>query len=58
VRVERERLRAALGRFPVGPSMPEGVDPAVAERLAALGYVGFARDRPAGAGASAGSSSS
>jgi len=46
---ERERLRAALGRFPVGPSMPEGVDPAVAERLAALGYVGFARDRPAGA---------
>jgi tetratricopeptide (TPR) repeat protein len=26
--------------------MPQGVDPAVAERLAALGYVGTARDRP------------
>ena len=45
---ERERLQAALGRFPAGPSMPDGVDPAVAERLAALGYVGVVRDRPAG----------
>jgi choline-sulfatase len=47
---ERERLQAALARFPAGPSLPQGTDPAVAERLAALGYVGVARARPQGAG--------
>jgi len=47
---ELERLRAALARFPAGPSIPAAVDAAVAERLAALGYVGVARERPAGAG--------
>ena len=45
----REKLRAALERMPTGPSMPQGVDPVVARRLAALGYVGMARDRPPGA---------
>jgi arylsulfatase A-like enzyme/predicted Zn-dependent protease len=41
----RERLRAALGRVPTGESTPSRVDPAAAERLAALGYVGTVRDR-------------
>ena len=41
----RERLRAALGRVPAGPLAPSGVDPAVAERLATLGYLGTVRDR-------------
>ena len=45
---EVERLRRALEGFPQGSVRPAGVDPAVAERLAALGYVGVARDRPAG----------
>jgi arylsulfatase A-like enzyme/tetratricopeptide (TPR) repeat protein len=44
-----ERMRAALGRVPTGPVAPSGVDPAVAERLSALGYLGTARDRPVGA---------
>ena len=41
----RERLRAELGRMPAGEAAPSPVDPAVTERLAALGYVGTARDR-------------
>ena len=41
-----ERLRAALDRVPQGRAAPGAVDPAVAGRLAALGYVGTARDRP------------
>ena len=45
--VELDRLRAALGRVPRGPSTPTGVDPAVAQRLAALGYVGVVRSREA-----------
>jgi tetratricopeptide (TPR) repeat protein len=40
-----ERLRAALERAPRGEAAPSSVDPAVAARLAALGYVGNARDR-------------
>ena len=43
-----ERLRGALERVPAGPSTPSRVDPAVAERLAALGYVGTVRDRGEG----------
>ena len=43
-----ERMRAALRRVPSGPAAPSSVDPAVAERLSALGYVGAARDRGAG----------
>lgn len=39
------RLRGELARFPAGSASPSGVDPTVAERLAALGYVGTARDR-------------
>ncbi len=40
------RMQAALGRVPSGvPAAPANVDPAVAARLAALGYVGTARDR-------------
>jgi arylsulfatase A-like enzyme/tetratricopeptide (TPR) repeat protein len=44
-----ERLRAALARVPSGPAAPARVDPDVAERLNALGYLGTARDRGAGA---------
>ena len=44
-----ERMRDALRRVPAGPAAPSGVDSAVAERLGALGYVGTARERPAGA---------
>ena len=40
-----ERLRAALEQVPRGPEAPSGVAPDVAERLAALGYVGTVRDR-------------
>jgi tetratricopeptide (TPR) repeat protein len=40
-----ERLKRALLSFPQGDDTPSGVDPAVAERLAALGYVGTARAR-------------
>ncbi len=42
---EAERLKAALEQVPAGPAIPAGVDPATAERLAALGYVGAVRDR-------------
>jgi arylsulfatase A-like enzyme/Tfp pilus assembly protein PilF len=42
------RARAALALVPAGPARPAGVDPETAERLAALGYVGTARERPAG----------
>ena len=44
-----ERMRSALGRAPGASAAPASVDPAVAARLGALGYVGTARDRPAGA---------
>ncbi len=44
-----ERMRAALARVPTGPAAPSSVDPVVAARLSALGYVGTARERPAGA---------
>jgi arylsulfatase A-like enzyme/tetratricopeptide (TPR) repeat protein len=40
-----ERMRAELERYPTGPQAPRPVDPATAERLAALGYVGAARHR-------------
>ena len=43
-----ERMRAALERVPAGTAAPSSVDPAVAARIGALGYVGTARDRPAG----------
>lgn len=46
---EVARLQTALARIPRGPSLPQGVDPAAAERLAALGYVGTVRDRGEGA---------
>ncbi len=41
-------MRAALERYPSGPLLPGPVDAATAERLAALGYVGTARERPLG----------
>lgn len=43
------RMRAALERYPSGPLLPGPVDTATAERLAALGYVGTARERALGA---------
>jgi len=42
------RMRGDLARFPPGPTSPEVVDPATAERLASLGYVGAARVRGSG----------
>lgn len=47
---ELARLRAEIEAVPNGPEAPQGVSPEEAERLAALGYVGTARARPAGAG--------
>jgi tetratricopeptide (TPR) repeat protein len=38
------QMRSELGRYPAGPLRPSEVDPQVAERLAALGYVGKPRD--------------
>ncbi len=47
---EAARLRAALEALPRGAQAPAGVSPEEAERLAALGYVGGARERGPGAG--------
>ena len=42
------RMRADLGSRPVGITAPADVDPATAEKLAALGYVGTPRRRGSG----------
>ncbi len=44
---EAARLRTALGGYPQGNTTPAGIDPAVTERLAALGYLGSPRARDA-----------
>ncbi len=44
-----ERMRAALARVPSNPAAPSSVDPVETARLSALGYIGTARERPAGA---------
>ena len=46
---EAARLRAAVEALPRGAQAPAGVSPEEAERLAALGYVGGARERGPGA---------
>jgi len=45
---QADRLRRALAAFPAGPEAPGPVDPATAERLSALGYLGTARSRGPG----------
>jgi len=39
------RMRQALARVPAGATAPDDVDPAAAQRLATLGYVGTPRER-------------